>query len=478
MTALWTAPEALRATGGQGPAGWEAAGVSIDSRTVARGDLFIALAGPRFDGHDFVADALRAGAAAAMVHRHPDGVAEDAPLLRVLDTLEGLRALARAARERSSAGIAAITGSVGKTGTKEMLRTALAALGPTHASSGSLNNHWGVPLSLARLPREARHAVFELGMNHAGELTPLSELVRPHVAVITTVEAAHLEFFPSVEAIADAKAEIFAGVEPGGAAVLNRDNPHFERLAAAARDRGLEVHSFGRRGRGVRLMDARAIGDGMDVTADVGGRVMSWRLGLTGEHWAMNSLAVAATVAALGGDVATAMAALAGMKPPAGRGARHRVTLPQGGTVELIDESYNASPAAVRAALAVLGAIRPGPGGRRILVLGDMLELGAEAASLHAALAEPARAAGVDLVFTAGPLSAALHDAMPPEQRGGREADSEALASVLRESLRDGDVVMVKGSAGSRMGRIVNELLGNTGLPAGTASGDEEGGAR
>ncbi len=475
MTALWSAPDALRATGGHGPAGWNATGVSIDSRTVARGDLFVALAGPRFDGHDFVGDALERGAAAAMIHRRPAAVSADAPLLTVPDTLDGLRALAAAARARSGAGIAAVTGSVGKTGTKEMLRLALATLGATHASAGNLNNHWGVPLSLARLPREAAYAVFELGMNHAGELTPLSRLVRPHVAVVTTIEAAHLEFFPSVEAIADAKAEIFAGVEPGGAAVLNADNPHFDRLAAAARRHGLTVRGFGRRGDAARLVDARATAEGMEVSAEIEGRAQSWRLGLSGAHWALNSLAVAATVAALGGEVSTAMAALADMTAPAGRGAQRRAPLPGGGQVTVIDESYNASPAAVRAALTVLATARPGPGGRRLLVLGDMLELGTAATSLHAELSEAVAAAGVDLVFTAGPLAAALHDALPPARRGARAASADALAPQVLAALRDGDVVLVKGSAGSRMGGIVNRILADTGLPA---TGDAKGGAR
>jgi UDP-N-acetylmuramoyl-tripeptide--D-alanyl-D-alanine ligase len=458
---LWTAAAAAAATGGRAGGAWNAAGVSIDSRTVEAGDLFIALKGPKFDGHDYVADALAAGAAAAMVHRLPDGVPAGVPLLTVGDTLEGLNGLARAARARAAARIAAVTGSVGKTGTKEALRAVLSRQGPTAASAGSLNNQWGVPLSLARMPAEAAFGVFELGMNHPGEMTPLARLVQPHVAIVTAVEMVHAAFFPSLEAIADAKAEVFAGLEAGGSAVLNRDSPMFGRLAAAATAAGAgRILGFGADPAAeARLVDFALDADGSAVRAEIAGRPLAYRVGIAGRHWVWNSLAVLAAAFALGADVAAAAAALADLVPPAGRGRRHAVDL-EGGPFLLVDESYNASPVSMRAAVAVLGACRVAPGGRHIAVLGDMLELGPTAPELHAGLVGPLEEAGIDLVFTAGPAMHHLWDALPRHLRGGHAPSSEKLLPLVLAAVQPGDAVCIKGSAGSRMGLIVKALLG------------------
>ncbi len=460
MTPLWTAAEAAAATNGRPAGEWCVSGVSIDSRHVAPGDLFIALAGPKFDGHDFVADALAKGAAAAVVARQPPNVLEGAPLLLVHDTMTALENLGRAARRRSTAAIAAVTGSVGKTGTKEALRRALARQGSCFASAGSLNNQWGVPLSLARLPRDTKYGVFELGMNHAGEIDALSRMVRPQVALITTVEPAHLGFFPSVEAIADAKAEIFNGMEPGGTAVLNRDNPHFDRLAAAARARGgTRIIAFGSHGdAAVRLIACHLHATASAVTAAVMGEVYDYCIASPGRHWVMNSLAVLGVVKALGGDICTAARAMATLEPLEGRGRRHHLALP-GGEAELIDESYNASPASMRAAFAVLAKAMPGPAGRRIAVLGDMLELGPEAPRLHAELAEPLIEAGIDQVFTVGQEMRRLHEALPKQQRGEHAASATEMAGIIAGQLRPGDVVTIKGSFGSQMGVVVKHLL-------------------
>ena len=455
---LWTSDEAASATRGRSGGTWCARGVSIDSRTLERGDLFVALQGPSFDGHDFVAAAFERGAAAALVSRAP-AMPGNGPLLHVSDTMGGLEDLARAARARCRAKVVAVTGSVGKTGTKEALRQALAAQGATHASGGNLNNHWGVPLSLARMPADTEFAVLEAGMNHAGELTPLSAMIRPQVAIITNVEPVHLEFFSSVSAIADAKAEILSGLEPGGVAVLNRDNAHFERLREAAAAHGLRVLSFGRHeASDVRMLRHKPQADHGCVAADVAGRTVTYRIGAPGDHWALNSLAVLAAVEALGADLPRAAAALADVRAAPGRGGRRRIALAGGGHVDLIDESYNASPPAVRAAITLLAAQTPDEGGRRIAVLGDMLELGEGARELHAGLADDLVAAGIDRVFACGPHMAALFEALPAALRGRHAADSEALTPLVKAAVRAGDVVMVKGSLGSRMAPVVAAL--------------------
>jgi UDP-N-acetylmuramoyl-tripeptide--D-alanyl-D-alanine ligase len=465
MTTLWIGTDAVAACGGRSAAHWLASGVSIDSRTIAAGDLFIALRGPRYDGHDFVGAALEKGAAAAVVDRDIAGLPAAAPLLHVEDTLAALNALGAAARARSRARIVAITGSVGKTGTKEALRLALSASGATFASGGSLNNHWGVPLSLARLPPDAVYGVFELGMNHPGEIAALGRLVRPHVAVITTVAPVHLGFFGSVEAIADAKAEIFSELEPGGVAVLNRDNRHYARLAeAAVRAGAVEVIGFGTDPEAaVRLADFRLDAEGSRFTAECRGTMLCCRLPVAGRHWVCNALAVLGATAAVGADLGRAAAALARFEALPGRGRRSRLGW-RGGTVMLIDESYNASPPAMAAALAVLGAAEPCAGGRRIAVLGDMLELGAAAEDLHRSLAQPLAAATVDRVFLVGTEMAALFEVLPEPLRAGLWRCSDTAIPALFEFLRPGDVVMVKGSHATGVDRIVERLragLGN-----------------
>jgi len=461
MTALWTSQDAAAATGGHNSGGaWQANGVSIDSRTVAADDLFVALAGPKFDGHDFVAGALARGSAAAVVAKQPAKVDAQANLLLVADTQTALEALGGAARARARGRIIAITGSVGKTGTKEALKTVLAAQARAFASSGSLNNHWGVPLSLSRMPADSDYGIFELGMNHPGEINALTRMVRPHVAVITTIEPAHLGFFPSVEAIADAKAEIFRGVERGGAAILNRDNPHYARLAKAAHDCGIaDVIGFGaHREAAVRLIDCALRDNDSTVSAKVMGEAIDYTIGIAGKHWIMNSLAVLAAVRAAGGDIRAAAMALAKLAPLSGRGERHRVAI-AGGAFTLIDESYNASPASMRAAFAVLGGTKPEAAGRRVAVLGDMLELGAESQRLHAALAAPLIDCGADLVFTLGDEMRALDKALPTAKRGGHASSIGDLALLLGERLHAGDVVTVKGSHGSKLYELVANLL-------------------
>jgi UDP-N-acetylmuramoyl-tripeptide--D-alanyl-D-alanine ligase len=451
---LWSAADIAAGTGGRTSEGWSVAGVSIDSRSVRPGELFVALRGPNHDGHDFVAQALERGAA-AMVDRRPEGLVANAPLVEVDDTMAALTALGRAARARSGARIAAITGSVGKTGTKEALRLALASQGAAHASAASHNNHWGVPLSLAREPHGTAYAVYELGMNAPGEIGPLARLVRPHVALITAIEPAHLGFFDSVAAIAEAKGEIFQGLEPNGTAVLNADNAYFGRLSELAEAAGASrVIGFGAGvAASARLLDATTDVDGSDVRMTLDGRTITYRIGAPGRHWVINSLAVIATAAALGADPEQTAAALAAFRPPRGRGQRHRVARPDG-AITLIDDSYNANPASVRAALAVL-ATAPG---RKLAALGDMLELGDHAAALHASLVRPIEELAIDRVFTAGPGMRHLHDALPASRRGEHAARAAELLPILDAELRDGDTLLVKGSLGSAMGQIVDAL--------------------
>ena len=466
MTALWTAADAAAATGGSSVKEWAATGVSIDTRSLAAGDLFVALRGPNHDGHDFIATALERGAVAAMVDRAIPQLPASSPLLVTADTLAGLAGLGAAGRNRAAARIVAVTGSVGKTGTKEALRLALASSGPTYASAGGLNNHWGAPLSLARLPPDACYGVFELGMNHPGEIASLTRLVRPHIAVVTTVEPVHLGFFPSVEAIADAKAEIFLGLERGGVAVLNRDNPHYARLAAAAKRAGaVEVLGFGAHPQSTaRLIDCVLDSRGSTVEAAVCGTIIRFRVPIPGRHWVMNALAVLAATQAAGAAVDRAAEVLAELQALPGRGRRHEVAW-RGGTVTVIDESYNASPPSMRAALAVLAATQPGLGARRVAVLGDMLELGERSERLHRELAEPLAAAEVDRVFLIGEAIAALHEVLPEGKRGGLWRSPEEAIPALLRFLEPGDVVTVKGSRVVRVSRVVELLRAQSARP-------------
>ncbi|MFG1477215.1 UDP-N-acetylmuramoylalanyl-D-glutamyl-2,6-diaminopimelate--D-alanyl-D-alanine ligase [Xanthobacter sp. V4C-4] len=443
----------------RGPVG-EVSGISIDSRTLAPGDAFFAITGENTDGHDYVDRALKAGAAVAVVARaRADRFPPDAPLLLVDDVLAGLTDLARAARARTAAGIVAVTGSVGKTTTKEALRLALGADGETHASAASYNNHWGVPLSLARLPQTARYGVFEIGMNHPGEITPLVRLVRPQVAVITTVEPVHIAQFSGIEEIADAKAEIFDGLEPGGTAVLNLDNPLFPRLKAAATAKGVaRIVTFGAaEGADVRLETVSLQPACSVMVANVMGTRVTLKVPMPGRHIVQNALAVLAATRLLGADLALAAIGLGHLKPPPGRGVPITLAL-KGGPATLIDESYNANPASMRAALDVLSRTPVGSRGRRIAVLGDMLELGEGAAAMHAGLASAVKDGRIDQVFCCGPLMHALWQELPPDRRGGYAHHATHLEPMVAAALRAGDTLMVKGSNGSRMGPLVKSL--------------------
>ncbi|MEX2167348.1 MAG: UDP-N-acetylmuramoylalanyl-D-glutamyl-2,6-diaminopimelate--D-alanyl-D-alanine ligase [Methyloceanibacter sp.] len=456
---LWTIGEIVAATGGKslGASDTQVTGFSIDSRNLTAGDGFVAIRGPNRDGHAFVAAALEQGAACAIVDTFPLG--DEERLVRVGDTLAALNDLGRAARARASNTVViAVTGSAGKTGTKEALKLALAPSGSVHASAKSFNNHWGVPLSLANMPRDTRFGVFEAGMNHAGEIHALTQLIRPAIAIVTTVAPVHLGFFRSIEEIADAKAEIFDGLEPGGTAILNRDNPHYERLAQRARDRGAKIVSFGE----AKEADARAVSvdlgpDGSQVGADIMGETVSYRLGAPGRHVVQNSLAVLAAAKLAGTDLKLAAQALANLHAQAGRGAR-TVIAAKDGAVALIDESYNANPASMRAALATLGLTPRTEFKRRVAVLGDMLELGPEGAKLHESLAECIDGAGVDVVFACGELMGSLYQALPASRRGAYAKTAEELAPMLMEAVGPGDVIMVKGSLGSRMAPLIEAL--------------------
>ncbi len=437
-------------------------GVSIDTRTLVAGDLFVALSGEQRDGHEFVERAFERGAAAALVnHAHVEALSSHGPLLPVRDVLRALEQLGQAARARlsSAARIVAVTGSVGKTGTKEALRSVLAQQGVTHASVASYNNHFGVPLTLARMRADTQFGVFEIGMNHAGEIAPLTLQVKPHVALITTVEAVHIENFPSVEAIADEKAAIFKGLVEGGTAVINRDNPHYERLwTHASRSPAGRVISFGENpAADIRLAGLKTYADGSDIFAEINGVRIEYYLGSPGRHLALNSLGVLGVVLALGADVNAAALALADVKPPKGRGSRFQIN--QGDeAITVIDESYNANPASMRAAFALLKSTAVGAKGRRIAILGDMLELGADAPSLHAALADDLDALDIDVVHACGPLMHALYERLPVSRRGVWYPHSEALAAVLPNLIHAGDALMVKGSNGSRMTNIIAML--------------------
>ncbi len=438
----------------------EASGVSIDTRTLQRGDLFLAIKGDVHDGHDFVRAAHDKGAAAAVVDEaHARDFPDAGPLYVVKDVQAALERLGAYARARSGAYVAAITGSVGKTSTKDMARVVFSRFGATHASAASYNNHWGVPLSLARMHAATRYGLFELGMNHAGEIAALVEQVKPHVAVVTRVAAVHLENFPNIEGIADAKAEIFGGLVGGGVAIVNRDDETYERLArAAVASPAAHVFTFGQH----ESSDARLISYEMQGDAGVGearifGRRIDFLVHAPGVHMAQNALAVLLVAHVFDLDLDQAAAALEEFTPSVGRGRREQLAI-AGGEITLIDESYNANPTSMRAAFELLKAAPVGPGGRRIAVLGDMLELGPHSGEMHAELGEDLARAGVDLLFTAGPNMARAHYAAPESMRAEHRSTATELEEPVLASLRPGDVVMVKGSNGSRMGAIVKAM--------------------
>ena len=460
MMALWTQDsleQALAVRSSQAFA--PVHGVSIDTRSIQPHDLFVALRGER-DGHDFVADAFAKGAGVALVGKDDASrLASFGPLLAVDDPLQALERLGVSRRAQVQGHMIAVSGSVGKTGTKEALRLVLSHQGRTHASVASYNNHFGVPLTLARMPLETSYGVFEVGMNHAGEIAPLVGQIRPHVALITTVEAVHLEHFGSVEAIAEEKAQLFTGLCAGGVAVIPHDNPYWALLTRRAQaSQAGRIISFGQsEGSDVRLVDLDLQADHSVVTADVLGRLIRYRYASPGLHLAINSLGVMAVAAALDCDLDLIAEAMQKVVPPSGRGERLQL---QGdyGSLTLLDESYNANPASMRAALSLLAQTPCPPGGRRLAVMGDMLELGPQGPMLHAELASDIAGSGIDQVFASGPLMKHLFAALPLALQGGWTPDAEALTALLLPQLRDHDIVMVKGSNGSRMAKIIAAL--------------------
>ena len=467
MAILWTSTDIAAATGGTATTVFHAAGVSTDSRTTQPGDLFVALTDRR-DGHDFVAAALKRGASGALVSRRPDDVAFDAPLVIVPDVFAALQALGRAGRARTRARVVAITGSAGKTSTKDMLRDILGGQGQVHAAEASYNNHWGVPLTLARLPANADFAVIEIGMNHPGEIAPLSRLARPHVALITTVGAAHLGAFDGIEAIAQEKAALLDGLEPGGTAVLPADLPVSGILMDKAALVGATICRFGTgTGADFRLLRTRLVGDVTVVEAEAGGKPLLFKVQTSGVHFALNGLGALAAAAVLGCDLGLAVSDLGRWTPPGGRGRRARILLdPMLSEMhfDLIDDAYNANPLSVAAALAATAALTPEDGvgrvarGRRIAILGDMRELGPDGPAQHAAIANDPAISAFSTVHCVGPLMAGLWQALPRQQRGERVNNVEDLLPRVASLADAGDIVLVKGSNSVGLIAVVDAL--------------------
>ncbi|MEH6403050.1 MAG: UDP-N-acetylmuramoylalanyl-D-glutamyl-2,6-diaminopimelate--D-alanyl-D-alanine ligase [Sneathiella sp.] len=461
---LWIGSDVVVATDGTcANSNWIATGVAIDSRTVENGDLFIAISGPNHDGHSYVKMALEKGATAAIVSAVPSDVPANANLVIVSDTLIAMENLGKAARARSSAKVIAITGSVGKTGTKEALAHILQRQGRTHYSVGSFNNHWGVPLSLSRMPADAEYGIFELGMNHAGELGPLSKMVSPHVAIITTVAAAHLEFFKNISDIALAKAEIFEGVMSDGAVFLNADNEHCDLLVEKAKQAGISnVVLFGEKaGSQIHLENVELTPQSSHIQASLFDENVSFTLSVPGRHWVQNVLAILGAVKHVGADVHKACDALGSMVAPSGRGASMTLYC-DGGKFTVIDESYNASPIAMQAAFKVLGKMTPDREGRRFAILGDMRELGDNSSDIHGNLANDITANGIDMVYAAGPNMKHLSDALPePINTFHAETSAQLVEPVLRD-IKAGDIVLIKGSLGSKMKLVLEALVAHS----------------
>lgn len=454
---LWTSEIVDELLESESSKPWIATGVSIDSRTLKKGDLFIALSGDNFDGHNFIEQAEQAGAAACLVHDVT--VRTQLPTIFVQDTFRALEKLGVAARDRTAAKVIAITGSVGKTSTKEALYIAFSALGKTIASQGGLNNHWGLPLSLARIPEDHDYAVLEIGMNHPGEIRSLVEMARPHIAIITTVADVHRAFFKSTDEIALAKAEIFEGVEPGGTLIINRDTPTYPILLEEAQKHpDHKILTFGAHIEAdIRMQTVTMNQKSCVVHAVIQGKEIEYTLNTTAQHLAFNSLSVLASVVALGEDVEKAAKALADFTPLLGRGNQESIRL-NGGSFLLIDESYNASPVAVKAALSVLGSTPKHAHGRRIFVFGDMGELGDEAQRFHVDLAPVIEDEKIDLFYSCGEISEALFQALPETKRGEHVQNSDALAKILKDQVNVGDIVLVKGSRAMKMEKIVEAL--------------------
>lgn len=469
MSDLWTVGEIVEATGGvcsSGEAGYDIAigSVSIDSRTIEDGGLYVAIQGVSQDGHLYVGASFAKGAHAALVKRGykpEDGVvSKGGVLIFVDDTLQAMEDLGRAARNRTKGKIIAVTGSAGKTGTKEALREMCEALGKTHASVKSFNNHWGVPLSLARMPRDCEFGIFEVGMNHAGEISPLSKMIRPDIALITTVAPVHIGHFANEEEIADAKAEIFDGLGgQSGAAVLPADNRHYERLCSAARGAGVSrIVGFGAAdGAELRLIDGQFGSESSTIIAEIFGQRLEIDISIPGEHIAINLIGALGCVALAGGDVRKAADVLSDLTVPEGRGVRHILSVGEG-TYTLIDESYNANPASMNIALKNLSSLQGDAYCRRIAVLGDMLELGVGSEGYHREISAVIDGLDVNLVFASGPMMAHMFAELPKVQQGAYSDISKGLIDPLRGVIRPGDVVMIKGSFGSEMGLIVKAL--------------------
>jgi len=465
MSMLWTSEALVAAMDGRplGPMPEGISGISIDSRSLQPGDAFFAIKGEAMDGHDFATAAIKAGAGVLVVAegKLPSLGRLTAPIIVVEDVLVALEKLGVASRTRSRAKIIAVTGSAGKTTTKEALRHVLSAVGKVHASAQSFNNHWGVPLTLARMPDDCDYAVFEIGMNHPDEIRPLVKMVRPHVAIVTIIAAAHLGFFRNLDEIAKAKAEIFEGLEPEGAAVLNRDDARFKLLDKMAHAAGVEhVYGFGENARSTfKLTRCELHADHSDIAARIGGHDMIARIGAPGRHMVQNVLAVLGAAQLVGADLDKVALALADLSAERGRGKRHVLRHP-GGPITLIDESYNANPASMAAAMALLNATPVTGEGRRIAVLGDMLELGEHSAKLHAALADLIVGTGTQTVFLGGPEMRALAEALPEDIKTEYRAGVEELKPVLLAALKPGDVVMIKSSKGIGFAKLVDALLG------------------
>ena len=469
---LWTAPDAAKATGGKAVGDWSVSGISIDTRSIEVGDLFVALKAAR-DGHEFVAQALAKGAAAALVTHVPEGVAEDAPLLVVEDVLSALEDLGRAGRARTEARVVAITGSVGKTSTKEMLRDVLSAQGRTHASVASYNNHWGVPLTLARMPQDTEFAVIEIGMNHPGEIAPLAKMARPHVSLITTVAAAHLEAFDNIDGIAAEKAAIMNGLEPDGLAILNADIETAHVLKSKAEAMHINAVWFGASADEYCLETCVLSGNTTVVEANILGASLLFKVQSAGQHFAMNGLGALASAEALGADLALAAQSIAKWTPFTGRGAREVIALDPADsrmTLELIDDAYNANPTSLSAALDVLAAaevthdIGRVSKGRRIAYLGDMKELGDDENAMHEAVARLSCIEHLDMIHCVGPLMRRCYEALPDAKRGHWFETSAEMASTVGRDLDAGDVVLAKGSLSMGLARVVDAVrkLGHT----------------
>ncbi|PCH81121.1 MAG: UDP-N-acetylmuramoylalanyl-D-glutamyl-2, 6-diaminopimelate--D-alanyl-D-alanine ligase [Hyphomicrobiales bacterium] len=462
---LWLVSDLLEITGGKlsGNHASQIFGFSIDSRTLQSGDCYFAIRGDRLDGHHFVENAFQNGASLAIVEeswKSSSVLDLDCNVLSVPDVVHAMENIGIAARNRvPDNGVVAVTGSVGKTTTKDMLNMALSACGPTHASVSSFNNHWGVPLTLARMARDTEFGVFEIGMNHPGEIAPLVKMVRPSIVIITGVEAVHIEYFEDTEQIAEAKSEIFTGVVHSGTAILNRDNSWYSYLFSKATNAGIDrIISFGSHSDAdVRLLDVRIVDDRTDVVARVFGKNISYSIGAPGYHFAQNSLAVLAVCHVLNVDLVRAVSAFPELRARRGRGARELLKL-DGGTAVLIDESYNANPVSMRAALATLALLKNSLNGRKIIVLGDMLELGQQAKEQHEDLIEAIETADVDRVYLCGPMMEHLWHNIPQNLRGSYSNNSAGLVDVIAETLLAEDVIMIKGSLGSNMKPIVDRL--------------------